>query len=326
MTANLHWRYIEANVQTLIGHSYFDRALPPRHQVPNPAVTSASERNMTTFANRIDLLEREAQLLLDFLEDLPPDAWATDSACEGWTLADVVGHLTSVDLSNRLVRGLDGDYSPPEGSPAPEQHDEDAFARSIYQRAVDASQRLGNGLFNDFAQRINETVGLFRRVQPDQWNNLVYWPPGPLPVETLLTQRIAELTMHGWDIRSRLEADYHLSDGSVAALLDTVDRAARRAFRPDPLLSGRPLRYRFRINHPEERAVDLVLSDTIAEIVEDTGADAQPDVTFECDGEACVLILYGRLTPDDAVAARRLMVADGDVYLASSFGDRFVGG
>jgi hypothetical protein len=145
-------------------------------------------------------------------------------------------------------------------------------------------------------------------------------------VETLLTQRIAELTMHGWDIRSRLEADYHLSDGSVAALLDTVDRAARRAFRPDPLLSGRPLRYRFRINHPEERAVDLVLSDTIAEIVEDTGADAQPDVTFECDGEACVLILYGRLTPDDAVADRRLMIADGDVYLASSFGDRFVGG
>ena len=69
-----------------------------------------------------------------------------------------------------------------------------------------------------------------------------------------------------------------------------------------------------------------MLSDTIAEIVEDTGADAQPDVTFECDGEACVLILYGRLTPDDAVAARWLMVADGDVDLASSFGDRFVGG
>ena len=71
MTANLHWRYIEANVQTLIGHSYFDRALPPRHQVPNPAVTSASGAQHDTFANRIDLLEREAQLLLDFLDDLP---------------------------------------------------------------------------------------------------------------------------------------------------------------------------------------------------------------------------------------------------------------
>ena len=284
---------------------------------------------MTTLANRIDLLEREACLLLDFLRDLPPDAWATDSACEGWTVADVIGHLTSVDLSTRLLRGLDGDHSPPEGSPAPEQHNEDAFARSIYQRAVDASQRLGDGLLEDFTQRIDETVALFRQVQPDQWNNLAYWPAGPMRMDTLLTQRIAELTMHGWDIRSRLEDDYHLSDGSVTALLDTVDRAARRAFRPDPLLAGRPLRYRFRIDRPEGRAIDLVLSDGDAAIIEtaDGSNPTEPaDVTFECDGEACVLILYGRLTPHDAVSARRLSVADGESYLAAAFGDRFVGG
>ena len=279
--------------------------------------------------NRIDLLEREAKMLLDFLGDLPQDSWAADSACEGWTVADVIGHLTSVDLSTRLLRGLDGDHSPPEGSPAPEQHDEDAFARSIYQRAVDASQQLGGGLLADFTERISETVTLFRQVQPDQWNNLVYWPAGPMLMDTLLTQRIAELTMHGWDIRSRLEDGFHLSDGSVTALLDTVDRAARRAFRPDPLLAGRPLRYRFSIDRPEPRVIDLVLSDADAVVIEasDGANPAEPaDVTFECDGETCVLILYGRLTPHDAVAARRLAIAEGDSYVASIFGDRFVGG
>ncbi len=284
---------------------------------------------MNAPANRIDLLEHEAQMLLDFLGDLSPVSWAADSACAGWTVADVIGHLTSVDLSTRLLRGLDGDHSPPEGSPSPEQHDEDAFARSIYQRAVDASQRLGDGLLEDFTERINETVTLFRQVQPDQWNNLVYWPAGPMLMETLLTQRIAELTMHGWDIRSRLEDDFHLSDGSVTALLDTVDRATRRAFRPDPLLAGRPLRYRFSIDRPEHRVIDLVLSDGAAEIIEDAAGGEpmeQPHVTFECDGEACVLILYGRLTPHDAVAARRLAVAEGDAFVASTFGDRFVGG
>ena len=284
---------------------------------------------MTTQSSRIDLFEREAKMLLDFLGDLSPDTWAADSACEGWTVGDVIGHLTSVDLSNRLIRGLDGDYSPPEGSPAPDQHDEDTFARSIYQRAIDASQRLGDGLLADFTERINETVALFRQVQPEQWDNLVYWPPGPMPVDTLLTQRIAELTMHGWDIRSRLEDDYHLSGGSVTALLDTVDRAVRRAFRPDPLLAARPLRYRFSIDRPEPRVVDLVLSDVDAAIIETAdGADpAHPaDVTFECDGETCVLILYGRLTPHNAVAARRLSVADGESYLVATFGDRFVGG
>ena len=284
---------------------------------------------MTNSASRIDLLENEAQTLLDFLGDLPADVWAVDSACTGWTIADVIGHLTSVDLSTRLLRGLDGDHSPPEGSPSPEQHDEDAFARSIYQRAVDASQRLGNGLLDDFILRINETVALFRQVQPDQWGNLVYWPTGPMSMETLLTQRIAELTMHGWDIRSRLEDDFHLSDGSVTALLDTVDRAARRAFRPDPLLAGRPLRYRFLIDRPDPRVVDLVLSDRAAEISHGVAGDApagQPDVTFACDGETCVLILYGRLTPHGAVAARRLSVSAGDSYVASTFGDHFVGG
>lgn len=284
---------------------------------------------MTTQSSRIDLIESEARILLDFLANLSPDDWAADSACEGWSVADVIGHLTSVDLSTRLLRGLDGDHSTPEGSPSPEQHDEDAFAQSIYQRAVDASQRLGDGLLEDFTLRINETVDMFRQVRPDQWGNLVYWPAGPMSVDTLLTQRIAELTMHGWDIRSRLEHDYHLSDGSVTALLDTVDRAARRAFRPDPLLAGRLLRYRFSIDRPERRVIDLVLSDGAAEIIERAEGSSeteQPHVTFQCDGETCVLVLYGRLTPHDAVAARRLSVADGEPYLASTFGDRFVGG
>lgn len=283
---------------------------------------------MTTTAQDIDLLEREAGLLLDFLQTLPAESWQSASACEGWTVADVVGHLTSVDLSNRLLRGLDGDFSPPDGSPASDQHDEDAFAQSIYRRAIDASQRLGDGLLVDFTHRINETVALFRQVQVDQWDNLVYWPPGPMSVRTLLIQRIAELTMHGWDIRSRLENDYHLSDGSVSALLDTVDRAARRAFRPDPLLAGRPLRYRFRITHPDLRSLDLILSDDVAEIIHyPSGVSLPPaDVTFECDGETCVLVMYGRLTPHAAVGARRLSVVDGEPYLAATFGDRFVGG
>lgn len=283
---------------------------------------------MTDTAQSIDLFEHEARLLLDFLNTLPPESWQSASACEGWTIADVVGHLTSVDLSNRLLRGLDGDYSPPEGAPAPEQHDEDAFAQSIYRRAINASQSLGDGLLADFTDRMNEAAALFRRVRADQWDNLVYWPPGPMPVRVLLTQRIAELTMHGWDIRSRLESDYHLSDGSVSALLDTVDRAARRAFRPDPLLAGRPLCYRFSITHPEPRAMDLELSDGEAQIQQYPSSVNIPaaDVTFECDGETCVLVMYGRLTPHTAVAARRLSVIDGEPYLAATFGDRFVGG
>ena len=75
--------------------------------------------------------------------------------------------------------------------------------------------------------------------------------------------------------------------------------------------------------------IDLVLSDAVAQIIEgaaDNPPGEQPRVTFECDGETCVLILYGRLTPANAIAARRLTVASGDQCLAATFGDRFVGG
>ncbi len=284
---------------------------------------------MTTPTDRIALLEREARELLAFLRELSPADWQTPSACAGWTVADVVGHLTSVDFANRMVRGLDGDYSPPEGSPAPEQHDEDVFAQSIYQRAITTKERLGEGLLDNFTQRIDEAVALFRRVQPDQWDNLVYWPPGPLSIRTLLTQRISELTMHGWDIRSRLEGDYHLSDGSIAALLDTVDRAARRAFRPDAALST-PLRYRFDIAPPVSALIDVVLSSDVARVepapAAAAGNDSLPSATFNCDGETCVLVMYGRLNPEDAVAAGRLTVVEGDEGMAAEFGRRFVGG
>ena len=138
---------------------------------------------MTTTAQSIDLLEHEAQSLLGFLKTLPTESWQSASACEGWTVADVVGHLTSVELSSRLLRGLDGDHSPPEGALAPEQHDEDAFAQSIYRRAIDASRRLGNDLLADFTERMNEAVTLFRQVRADQWDNLVYWPPGPMSAQ-----------------------------------------------------------------------------------------------------------------------------------------------
>ena len=57
---------------------------------------------MTTTSNGIDLLEREAGELLDFLQGLPAEAWQTPSACAGWTVADVIGHLTSTGSIQEL--------------------------------------------------------------------------------------------------------------------------------------------------------------------------------------------------------------------------------
>ena len=51
----------------------------------------------------------------------------------------------------------------------------------------------------------------------------------------------------------------------------------------------------------------------------------EPDVTFLCDGETYVLVMFGRLKIADALSEGRLTF-DGDPALAVGFGRRFVGG
>ena len=128
--------------------------------------------------------------------------------------------------------------------------------------------------------------------------------------------------MHAWDVCSQLESDYHLSEGSVGALIDTMPRAVRRAFRPDPGLSA-PIRYRFVVAIPFSVNVDILMAKEDTRIILATTGTA--DVTFRCDGETYVLVMYGRLSPDAAMARGRLTF-EGDAGVAAEFGQRFRGG
>ena len=182
--------------------------------------------------SRVKLLESEAEQFKSYLSGLPTEAWGRPSACEGWSVADVVAHVVGQDFALRISRGLQGDASPPEGSPAAAEHNEDRFAENIFQRALSARERLGDRLLATLTERLDEAVELFSTIGPDDWDTLCYWSPGPEPVRTMLDMRISELTMHAWDVRSRLDSDYHLSDGSVLVL----DRRPKTipADRPEP--------------------------------------------------------------------------------------------
>ena len=270
----------------------------------------------------LNILKAEVNAVKPYLAGLSPDDLRRPSACVNWSVADVVGHLAGQDHAPRVRRGLQGDYSPPEGSPVVADHDEDWFAKSIFDRALATRDQYGGGLVGYLNQRLDETVEVFNSVGPDDWNNLCYWPPGPEPVHTLLDQRIAELAMHTWDIRSVLDDGYHLSDDAVMVLVGGVDRAVRRAFRPDPSLT-RPLSHRFVVEHPVAVRRDIVIAADGAQV--GPAGSHEPDVTFQCDGETYVLVMYGRLKVVDALADGRLDF-DGDPELAVGFGRRFVGG
>ena len=277
---------------------------------------------MVTPDQRVNILQAEAESFKTYLSSLPAEAWNQPSACEGWTVADVVGHLNGQNFASRVARGLADDASPPEGAPLVEHHDEDRFAEDIFQRALSNREEHGENLLESFIPRLDESVQVFNTVGPNDWEKPCYWPPGPEPVRTLLDMRIAELTMHAWDIRSTFDAGYRLSDDSVRVLMQTVDRAVRRAFRPDVDIQSE-IRYRFEVMEPFETAYDVVMA-AQGTHVEPSGKQGA-DVTFRCDGETYVLVMYGRLSPEDATAQGRLTF-QGDSELAGSFGRRFKGG
>jgi uncharacterized protein (TIGR03083 family) len=277
---------------------------------------------MDTPESRRKILGSETSAANQYFASLSTEDLQKPSACEDWTVADVMGHLAGQEHASRVKRGLQGDYSPPEGAPEVADFNEDRFAKNISDRAVATRTEHGGGLVGYLTQRLDETVEVFNSVGPNDWDNLCYWPPGPMAVRTMLDQRIAELTMHTWDIRSVLDDDFHLSDVAVSALIDGVDRAARRAFRPDPSLS-QPVSHRFVIESPAATSRDIVISADGA-LVKPAG-DEEPDVTFQCDGETYVLVMYGRLKVMGALAEGRLTF-DGDPALAVGFGRRFVGG
>ena len=278
---------------------------------------------METPSQRVAILRREVADFKQRLAHLPPGAWGQPSACAGWTVAEVMGHLAGQDFALRVRRGIAGDYSPPPGSPPVSQHDEDAFAQAIFERAFATREREGMELAATLLRRLDETVAVFESVPADGWDALCYWPPGPEPARVMLDMRISELSMHAWDIFSGLDPEYRLSPAAIAVLTDTIPRAVRRAFRPDPGLTA-PLRFRFDLTEPAAAAYDLIFSrESVA--LERAATEPPPAVTFRCGGETYVMVMYGRLEPAAALAAGRLSYS-GDAALAESFGGRFVGG
>ena len=271
---------------------------------------------------RVKVLEAEVKEFKKYLGSLSPEDLQKPSACVDWTVADVVGHLAGWDFAARVNRGLQGDFSPEEGASAVADHDEDQFAQNIFRRARTTREQHGEQLIDVLKQRLADSLEVLNSVSGAQWDTLCYHPPGPEPVRTLLDMRISELTMHAWDIRSVRDAEYHLSGDSVRVLIDTVNRAARRAFRPDPSLE-KPIRHRFTLTGPVNTAWDIVVMEAGAQ-VEPAGTPT-PDVIFRCNGETYVMVMYGRLKLDAAIAEGSL-TSEGNQELALRFGQRFVGG
>ena len=137
-------------------------------------------------------------------------------------------------------------------------------------------------------------------------------------METYLNLRITELIVHEWDIRSRLGPEAVMSPESIPAIIEMFPVfVVGRLFNPGANLPT-AARFRFELTGPGSGGHDIVAGGGVKELMEQAGRQ-QPDVTFGCDTQTFVLLVYGRITLGEAVESGQISVS-GDSGLAAQFG------
>ena len=274
---------------------------------------------MASPEERVKIAITESERLKQYLSSLSPEAWSKPSACDRWEVRDVVAHLTWVAEAyiERIHQSLQGDSSSPEGQPAPGPVSAASFAEGNAHRAISRRERMGDQVLSDFIKTNDQLNQLMATLGPQDWDKPHYYVSlGTEPMRFRPDLWISELSMHGWDIRSRLEPEAHLSDESLPAFMDMVPGQLERfIFRPGPRLPA-PIRYRWELTGAGARNSDVVVEGDKASM-EPAGTE-KADVTFRCDIETFVFIAFGRLTIDAATATGRLTI-EGDNRLAYDF-------
>ena len=273
---------------------------------------------------RLEILRAETEGLEKYLKDLPKEAWDLPSACDEWCIADVVAHLTLTRgfYPSRILRGLQGDASPDDVSPRLVLGDVAPVADA--EEAIALRKELGGDLLAEFIKASRGIVNALANIGPQDWDKRVFRPSRPEPVRNLVDIIIAELAVHGWDIRSRFNSQAGLSPESVAVMVERIpQRSTWWSFRTEAGFAPLPLRYRFEVTPPTQYRVDLVVTEERRYM--EVASSHNADVTFQCDGETFVFLMYGRIKPEVAIANGRMPHA-GDQELVSAFVQRFSGG
>ena len=163
---------------------------------------------------------------------------------------------------------------------------------------------------------------LLASLSRQDWEKPHYTALGSALLRHRPADRLLELVVHGWDIRSRREPDARLSDESVPVLVEVIlGRIFRWLFHPGPRLPTL-IRYRVVLTGTGASEHDIVVAGDQAKV--EPAGTAVAHVIFRCDTETCVLLMLGRLPLPDALVQSRL-VAEGAMEQVSAFAQWFQG-
>ncbi|MBI2867866.1 MAG: maleylpyruvate isomerase family mycothiol-dependent enzyme [Chloroflexi bacterium] len=263
---------------------------------------------MTSPRPLIATVVSESRRLTDYLRGLRPADWRRATACDRWTAADVIAHLSfGAKTYTNLVRvGREG-----RAEPRPLR----LTSASIADTAVEHRKALGDGVLDDFIATDSAFNQALLSLGEQDFDKTTYYRGNPVPLWFVALARLTELAIHEWDIRSPVEPGFHLSPAAVTYLIERmpewVDITYRKAV-PLPV----PVRYRFQLASSPSRAIDFTITGDRCQVSE--AGDAKPDVTYALGPEDYVLLHFGRLDYAKAVQQGRIKVS-GDGAKAAQF-------
>jgi len=245
-----------------------------------------------------------ARGLHEFLSGLTDAELSTQSACAAWTVRDVAGHLTNRAERQiaSMTRGRTGDSNPPAGFSAPS--DNMAMSAANADADIEYSRSLGDALVPTFAENYRELHRLLDSFSGDDWSCDCWHPRrGTMTAREYVSQRIQELAVHDWDIRSGLDPAAALHPDAIPVLLGMSAHWLRAAYNPGDAPPANDVRYRFQLTDAD--AMDVLVSPSGAR----AGValhDGDVDVVVRCDANTYLLLAYGRLDEAAAVASGRI--------------------
>lgn len=280
---------------------------------------------MTTSEERVNILKAEYQRLEQYLHTLSQEAWNHPSTCDQWTVADVIAHITAANRSHAtwITDALQADIINPESLPRRSNQRVDAAAAA--QRVIALRKELGNQLLSEFVKANRAIEHAFDQVGSDDWEKLCYRERGAEPLRNVLDTFIADVGVHRWDVIYPFDPHVQLSHDCLAVM---VERYPHRPRWWDIVLPpshpALPVRFRFPVSGVTAPGTDFVIATQEEKYMEVAG-DVPAHVTFRCDAQTFVLLVYGRLRPASALS-KGTLTYEGDQAWAEIFMRLYIGG
>jgi uncharacterized protein (TIGR03083 family) len=257
-------------------------------------------------ATPIELLEAQSAATRQVIQSLAdPDMAKQAPTCPGWTVKDIVVHLTAAaEMFDQQAKGtIDG-------------------SRWLEERArrMAAIGSLSPGELRARYQEADQAlVSTFKSLSAEQLQAKRTHPAlGEIPVQQFLGMRISEAAIHGWDIQAALNPKATFQSPALPGVLPALVAAWPAWFIPEKI-AGLTRGYRFLIGEPLNHDHTLRIAGGKASWAQD---GTPGEVTMTLQAGDFLLLLAGRLSSEQLVTAGRAQVS-GDVAAAKELSTLF---